>query len=547
MRLLVLVLLLLLPASGTSSDGPGGGSPLQVMRSRFPFAKVANLPTNAPPVSEYACTSLDGPWCPSSALFSAEEDDDDVELELEGAAKATLDRKVQDLMRRVLKAQDSAFSAEGARVEKKPAKTLESAAARENLLRAARDVLPAGFGAARANDPSKSAVKLEKARLEREKKKLARDARETRRSSSAASAPRDDAAASSAASASASAVASAARDARCDVCRALTRDAVRRLARHGDASVSEDLVEDRVRLQCAGDLPRLMKAFAIVPRPAAREKAAYALAERDGESGLTRFEVDAFRKVCDDLLAAGTAADVAEAAMDANRDLRSRPGGKGKGAARAFEATEAAQRVACADACPASSGAVARRRKAAAAVSRESGKTMAREAVIDAALGVAGADASGCAYTLKGWWAYEVCRGERVTQYHVEFPGVASRVSLGEFEARVGTRSDAFLEPDEFPRDSDAGRRSRARFVEERFLGGTTCAGVKDPRRPNRPAGPGLARRATVRWTCADGGLGDQRVVVRETRPCVYDVAVHDPELCRSDWFVDEGGGETPG
>ena len=381
MRLLVLVLLLLLPVSGTSSDGPGGGSPLQVMRSRFPFAKVANLPTNAPPVSEYACTSLDGPWCPSSALFSAEEDDDDVELELEGAAKATLDRKVQDLMRRVLKAQDSAFSAEGARVEKKPAKTLESAAARENLLRAARDVLPAGFGAARANDPSKSAVKLEKARLEREKKKLARDARETRRSSSAASAPRDDAAASSAASASASAVASAARDARCDVCRALTRDAVRRLARHGDASVSEDLVEDRVRLQCAGDLPRLMKAFAIVPLPAAREKAAYALAERDGESGLTRFEVDAFRKVCDDLLAAGTAADVAEAAMDANRDLRSRPGGKGKGAARAFEATEAAQRVACADACPASSGAVARRRKAAAAVSRESGKTMAREAV----------------------------------------------------------------------------------------------------------------------------------------------------------------------
>ena len=135
-----------------------------------------------------------------------------------------------------------------------------------------------------------------------------------------------------------------------------------------------------------------------------------------------------------------------------------------------------------------------------------------------------------------------------MTQYHVEFPGVASRVSLGEFEARVGTRSDAFLEPDEFPRDSDAGRRSRARFVEERFLGGTTCAGVKGIRGGRTGRRPGrLARRATVRWTCADGGLGDQRVVVRETRPCVYDVAVHDPELCRSDWFVDEGGGETPG
>ena len=170
---------------------------------------------------------------------------------------------------------------------------------------------------------------------------------------------------------------------------------------------------------------------------------------------------------------------------------------------------------------------------------------MAREAVIDAALGVAGADAAGCGYTLKGWWAHEVCRGERVTSITPSSPACES--SLGEFEARVGTRSDAFLEPAEFPRASDAGRRSRARFVEERFRGGTTCAGGKDPRRPNRPAGPGLARRATVRWTCADGGLGDQRVVVRETRPCVYDVAVHDPELCRSDWFVDEGGGETPG
>ena len=410
MRLLVFVLLLLLPASGTSSDGPGGGSPLQVMRSRFPFAKVANLPTNAPPVSEYACTSLDGPWCPSSALFSAEEDDDDVELELEGAAKATLDRKVQDLMRRVLKAQDSAFSAEGARVEKKPAKTLESAAARENLLRAARDVLPAGFGAARANDPSKSAVKLEKARLEREKKKLARDARETRRSSSAASAPETRAA--------------LLRRLRLRLRRRLPRRgrAVRRLSR-ADAGRRPAPRAPRRRVGERGPRrgsravavrrgpPRLMKAFAIVPLPAAREKAAYALAERDGESGLTRFEVDAFRKVCDDLLAAGTAADVAEAAMDANRTFGRDPAEKEKAPARAFERRRRRERVACADACPASSGAVARRRKAAAAVSRESGKTMAREAVIDAALGVAGADASGCAYTLKGWWAYEVCRG----------------------------------------------------------------------------------------------------------------------------------------
>lgn len=68
MRLLVLVLLLLFPASGTSSDGPGGGSPLQVMRSRFPFAKVANLPTNAPPVSEYACTGTGPPECASTRL-----------------------------------------------------------------------------------------------------------------------------------------------------------------------------------------------------------------------------------------------------------------------------------------------------------------------------------------------------------------------------------------------------------------------------------------------------------------------------------------------
>ena len=76
MRLLVLVLLLfgVVPASGTSSRWAGVGFRLcEVMRSRFPASKVANLPTNAPPVSEYACTSLDGPWCPSSALFSAEE------------------------------------------------------------------------------------------------------------------------------------------------------------------------------------------------------------------------------------------------------------------------------------------------------------------------------------------------------------------------------------------------------------------------------------------------------------------------------------------
>ena len=269
MRLLVFVLLLLLPRRGRVRMGRGRLASAGDTES-FPIHEGGELADERPPVSEYRGTASTALVPIVGVVFGGR--GRRRRRARVGGHEGDPDRKVVDLMRRVLKAQTRLCRGRARREE--PAKTLEARAR----------ILPRATSSPRIRRglrerPEQERGQVEKARLEREKKVGARRARDAA-SSPAAGAPRRRRRPPPAPPPSA--VASAARDARCDV-RALTRDAVRRLARHGDASVSEDLVEDRVRLQAPGP-PLPMKAFGNSPSPQGAEKGVRA-AERDGESG----------------------------------------------------------------------------------------------------------------------------------------------------------------------------------------------------------------------------------------------------------------------
>jgi hypothetical protein len=45
-----------------------------------------------------------------------------------------------------------------------------------------------------------------------------------------------------------------------------------------------------------------------------------------------------------------------------------------------------------------------------------------------------GAGGHGCVYAHKGWWTYEVCYREAITQFHVDHPDVRDSMSLGIFD-----------------------------------------------------------------------------------------------------------------
>ena len=155
-----------------------------------------------------------------------------------------------------------------------------------------------------------------------------------------------------------------------------------------------------------------------------------------------------------------------------------------------------------------------------------------------------GAAGGGCAYSVKGWWTYEVCFGKGVRQYHVSQPGIGDSLSLGTFEAMSrGEENCAASRPGESVGE-------RLRFVEERHVGGDLCEGVSDDSRPGRPVEEGKARRSTTRWACAmdggaGGGVGGAAVRIRRHR--VHADAMSTPAFSRRQYqLTNEQGVETP-
>jgi hypothetical protein len=514
---------------------------LEELRIGFPHSTVALMSEpqvlNVPSAEAFECSSLDGPSCPvpprpEAHLEEEEEDDDDDALPAEVRA---LKRKVKDLMREVHEKREDDGDFKWRTVAKHVRSNKE------------------GF----ASGGHKKAVAVERERLRRERHREATHASDAAHAHALDDDDDDDDLEdfTEAIARPHAAMMRAASDARCDVCRALARDAFAHV-QSNDGPLSEAVALARARRQCGGELPPILVRHAIVPTPresdagrserssderagaggragaypARQSQPAYALAEREGKSAMTNFEAGAMRRACETVLREAEE-DIAEAASAAAR----------RGSVDADASTSAqksiveVQRNACelnADVCP---GRSSERRPRADDGYRDGDGVEKHPPSAEELLRRAGADGGGCAYSVKGWWTYEVCFGKGVRQYHVSQPGIGDSLSLGTFEAM--SRGEGELVASR-PGESVG---ERLRFVEERHVGGDLCEGVSDDRRPGRPVGPGKARRSTTRWACAMNG--EERVAVSEERPCEYVVTVFTPTLCRLPQFrgVDAG------
>ena len=506
---------------------------LEELRVGFPHSTVALMSEpqvlNFPSAEAFECSSLDGPSCPvppRPKVHAGEEGEEDNGDKLPAEVRA-LKRKVKDLMSEVREMRED----DGDSKWRTVAKHVRS--------------LKEGF----ASGGDKNAVTVEHERLRHEHH------RETTRAFDAAHAlddNHDDVDLEDFTEAIArphTAMMRAASDSRCEVCRELARDALAHVKSSG-GPLSETIALARVRRQCGGELPPILVRHAIVPtplesdagrskrssderagaggragaHPARKSDPAYALAERDGKSAMTNFEAGAMRHACETVLREAED-DIAEAAIATARRVS-----VNTDASESVQKSIAeVQRNACelnADVCPAWSS---ERRPGADDRNRDVAGDENHPPSAEELLKHSGAAGGGCAYSVKGWWTYEVCFGKGVRQYHVSQPGIGDSLSLGTFEAM--SRGEGELVASR-PGESVG---ERLRFVEERHVGGDLCEGVSDDSRPGRPVEEGKARRSTTRWACAmDGG---ERVAVSEERPCEYVVTVFTPTLCRLPHF----------
>ena len=257
-------------------------------------------------------------------------------------------------------------------------------------------------------------------------------------------------------------------------------------------------------------------AAAAAADDASAVSARFVLAERDGHTTLTNFEAGSFKKACvavvqevDDELAERTYvavrerwADVAKfpagskkaaAAVKAARAKKSAvkamgaaarldiPGDEGgddddgKGGKKE-KASEAAQKrnhilfklqsTVCDKnpaVCPAGGSG-----GAAALLSTAKSKKRKPPAV-EELLRKSGSRGKGCVYTNAGWWTYEVCYGETITQYHVDHPDVSDSVSLGVFDEEATAAAMEARVPFLDPQDMlPAGRPSIHAYINPR-------------------------------------------------------------------------------
>lgn len=381
------------------------------------------------------------------------------------------------------------------------------------------------------------------------------------------------------------AILKAALDIRCDVCRAVTREvfaessAVRRIT--GDDSkeaLKEEDVLVRAHRACTGQAPALLHRYSVVPRPDAearaldekgRRGATFVLAEREGHTTLTQFEATAFKKACmavvqevDDTLAEKTYVAVKERWADdaaLKADMRSKKLGRGKGegdtegggdgsdgkrkskvemkkaaAQRRNELLFGLQATVCNGnmrVCSAegeSSGAASSDASISSAGSK---KRKTKTQSVEELLRKSGAGGQGCVYAHKGWWTYEICYGETITQYHVEHPETTDTSSLGVFDG-VATAA-AVLPKVPFLNSQDRlpGLTMRVQYFALKYNGGTYCEGVRNAEGVKKR----VARTSTVQYACSPDGL--EHVLVREPSTCTYVITVYLPAMCAHPQF----------
>jgi len=443
---------------------------------------------------EPLCSSLDGPSCPIAALVDSPDEDYDSS---EGV----------DVMARVKKLSEEAdrLQARRARValqgNRKNAVTLE----RERLARANLR--------ARARTDEMNDAGIEPTSEVRPSEPSGLPGRPKRTGVSPG--------------AYLAAMTAATSDVACSVCEALTREALafaERTTPSGRA-MSEQNVLEHVHELCRGDIPPLLHSYAIVPvvrsAPDAgggdwRTPRRFALCERDGKSALTSFEQKAFQRACA-RVRDEVDVDLAEGAFTAAKRTHARDL-----SADRFESLGRLERSTCGSVCGVSE-------ETAGAVDAgfsDSGRPEPAESL----LARSGLDGSGCAYSAKGYWAWEVCFSRTVRQYHAAFPETDRVVSLGFFKAQ-GVGGSALPATDLPPGYEGA----RFRYVDQFFVGGEPCDEARGDAARNRPTGGGRARRSIVRWACSPDGA--ERVAAREPRACEYVVTVFSPALCRHPGF----------
>ena len=453
-------------------------------RMRFPLRRILQGLSDANALSDgeqSRCSSLNGPSCPVAMQLDSTDEDD----AYEGDGEKVMAR-VKELSQERAKAQ---------------AKRTRDAAAQNK----------------------KKAVDLEKDRLARVRRsgKIRKDPRENAKSmyervvrEPPAKPPTRPSPAEYFA-----AMQSASIDVECAVCKALEREShtfAGAITPSGNP-VPETNVLEHIRESGSGDVPRLLHSLAIVPMPPDEEetgentlpkgkKNRFVLCERDGKSSLTNFEQRAFQRAC------------ASVVDDVDLELAEAAVVNAKTTSLGFSIT--GRRSACDSFCGGENG-------------EEKSRDLSgsRPTPPEVSLRTGGFDGGACVYSAKGYWAWEVCFEQRVRQFHADFPDVYQVVSLGEFEAQGvgGSALDAIDLPIGW-------EEHRFRYFEQFFAGGTFCEGVSDPSTPNRPTGPGRARRSVVRWACSPDG--HERVVSREPSPCSYHVTVFTNALCEHPEFT---------
>lgn len=150
-----------------------------------------------------------------------------------------------------------------------------------------------------------------------------------------------------------------------------------------------------------------------------------------------------------------------------------------------------------------------------------------------------------CAQIHQGWWSYEWCYGEKVTQFHVDVAPAGGQQSvavtdftiLGEFSHRMEITSD--------PLDGEVARTESQQIVVDRFVGGDTCAETGQP------------REIDVFYSCCDANISGrarggvlhngkplatnvvsiQEVTESDERVCTYKMVLCTPLVC-----TDESG-----
>jgi hypothetical protein len=478
----------------------GAASPhLHDSRLTFPTTRVlaeirdAHL-SDAGSSSETPCSSLNGPVCPVAMLESSTD-------------------------------QDDAYQGDG-----------ESVLARVNALSVERAQVQARRAREESATHKKKAMGLEKERLARvrlaEKVQVLTDAREDHSMSTQDTTISDNSRRKLTAAEYFAAMASASADVQCALCEALAKEshAFAGTATKTGGKQPETRVLEHIRELCKGDLPLLMHSLAILPRPPdetgdevedTKNKKRFVLCERDGQSSLTNFEQRAFQSACAAVVDA-VDLELAEIAVVA---------------AKTTKKTETkTTQAACGSFCD-----IKVENDNAKEISITEQESLKEPADVSAeeTLLTSGFDGGACVHSAKGYWAWEVCFGGTVRQFHAEYPTVTKVVSLGVFEAQ-GTGGGALPETDLPP----AWREHRLRYVEQFFVGGAMCGGVPTEAKPNRQVGLGRARRTVVRWACAPDGV--ERVTTREPSPCVYVATVFTNALCAHPEFkpVPPVGGE---